>query len=50
LELSTTLLPGSTSGHHIPPWWSVESKSFDASTMARPLRPMDRTACRMKLE
>ncbi len=34
--LETRPLPGSTCGWNIPPWWSVESKSFDDSTITAP--------------
>ena len=36
--LATIALPGSTCWWNMPPWWSVESKSFEASTIAVPLR------------
>jgi hypothetical protein len=34
--LATRPLPGRTCEWNIPPWWSVELKSFEDSTMTTP--------------
>ncbi len=49
-EFVTSALPGMTCGQNIPPWWSTESKSFDASTITTLRFHNDSTVWRMKLE
>src|SRR5437870_3363584 len=46
----TTPLPASACGQYMPPWWSVESKSFDASATRTSWRQRYSSACRMKVE
>lgn len=46
----TRPFPGSTCGWNIPPWWSVELKSLEDSTITTPFSQARSTASRMKVE
>jgi len=43
-------LPGTTCGWNMPPWWSTESKSLEASAITTPRLQIASTAWRMKCE
>jgi hypothetical protein len=49
-ESFTTPFPAMACGQYMPPWWSVESKSFDASATTTSFRKRYSCACRMKVE
>ena len=49
-ESATSELQPRTCGQNIPPWWSVESKSFVATLPGTPCSQVYSTAWRMKLE
>ena len=46
----TTPFPATACGQYMPPWWSVESKSFDVCATRTSCRQRYSSACRMNVE